>query len=264
MSAPDEDNSAMDETVRRIRRFTHRDVQAWEQIAGGIRIGAVLTAGYGRMSAGFTHMAAGARAPLVAPYEEVWMLTAGTMTIDCADGVASARPGDLIHLHPASRGELRVTKDLGMLALAFPPAWEIELEAWEVARDQSVAGPFARVISHAQVSGLRQHTDRTPFITTAEGVGRHFEIGFGRAGADGSVAEFDVPGDRVMLATAGQFRIRTGATDPDGRAITAGQGDFAYLPAGSGGTLSAEPGSEIAWAQLCQSPPAQAVAPDQW
>ncbi|WP_280231200.1 hypothetical protein [Nocardia cyriacigeorgica] len=241
----------MDESVDRIRRFTHRDVRAWEQIADGIRIGAALTADYGRMSAGFTRMAAGARAPLAAPYEEVWMLTAGTMTIDSADGVASARPGDLIHLHPASRGELSVTRDLDMLALAFPPAWEIELEAWEAAREQSAAGPFARVISHAEVSGSWRTVDRRPFMTTAEQAGRHFAMGFGRAGAGGRHDAFAVPGDQVMLATAGQCHIRThAAAGGDGRAVTIRQGEFAYLPAGSSGTLSAEPGSEITWARL--------------
>ncbi len=241
----------MDESVGRIRRFTHRDVRAWEQIADGIRIGAALTADYGRMSAGFTRMAAGARAPLAAPYEEVWMLTAGTMTIDSADGVASARPGDLIHLHPASRGELSVTRDLDMLALAFPPAWEIELEAWEAAREQSAAGPFARVVSHAEVSGSWRSVDRRPFMSTAEQAGRHFAMGFGRAGAGGGHDAFAVPGDQVMLATAGQCHIRThAAAGGDGRAVTIRQGEFAYLPAGSSGTLSAEPGSEITWAHL--------------
>ncbi|AVH20876.1 hypothetical protein [Nocardia cyriacigeorgica] len=241
----------MDESVGRIRRFTHRDVRAWEQIADGIRIGAALTADYGRMSAGFTRMAAGARAPLAAPYEEVWMLTAGTMTIDSADGVASARPGDLIHLHPASRGELSVTRDLDMLALAFPPAWEIELEAWEAAREQSAAGPFARVVSHAEVSGSWRSVDRRPFMSTAEQAGRHFAMGFGRAGAGGAHDAFAVPGDQVMLATAGQCHIRThAAAGGDGRAVTIRQGEFAYLPVGSSGTLSAEPGSEITWAHL--------------
>ncbi|VFB01241.1 Ethanolamine utilization protein [Nocardia cyriacigeorgica] len=253
MSAPDEQDSGMNEIVCRIRCFTHRDVRSWEQVADGIRIGAALTADYGRMSAGFTRMAAGARAPLAAPYEEVWMLTAGTMTIDSADGVASARQGDLIHLHPASRGELSVTRDLEMLALAFPPAWEIELEAWEAAREQSAAGPFARVISHPEVSGSWQSEDRRPFITTAERAGRHFAMGFGRAGAGGAHDAFAVPGDQVMLATAGRCHIRTGthgAAGGDGRAITIRQGEFAYLPAGSSGTLSAEPGSEITWAHL--------------
>ncbi|MBF6413772.1 hypothetical protein [Nocardia cyriacigeorgica] len=243
----------MDETVCRIRRFTHRDVRAWEQIADGIRIGAALTADYGRMSAGFTRMAAGARAPLAAPYEEVWMLSAGTMTIDSADGVASARPGDLIHLYPAGRGELRVTRDLEMLALAFPPAWEIELEAWEAAREQSAAGPFARVISHPEVPGSWQSEDLRPFITTAERAGQHFAMGFGRAGAGGAHDPFDVSGDQVILATAGRCHIRTGTHDAaggDGRVITIRQGEFAYLPAGSSGTLSAEPGSEITWARL--------------
>ncbi|TLF93546.1 hypothetical protein FEK35_29905 [Nocardia cyriacigeorgica] len=251
MSAPDD--SVKGEAARHIRGFTRDDVPALEQIADGIHIGAALAAGYGRISAGFTRMDAGARAPLAAPYEEVWVLTAGAMRIDSADGVVSARPGDLVHLRPASRGELEVTDDLDMLALAFPPLWEVELEAWELAREQSVAGPFARVLSRDRKAYPQPAADRWLF-TTAD-AGRHFEMGFGRAGTDGAEDEFTVAGDRVMVATTGRFRIHTdGAAGPHVRVITVEQGGFAYLPAGTSGTLSAEPGSEIAWAHLSRSP----------
>ncbi|MBF6397441.1 hypothetical protein IU438_16770 [Nocardia cyriacigeorgica] len=242
MSAPDEIDS---ETVRRIRTFTHRDVRAWEQIADGIRIGAALAADYGRMSAGFTWMSTGARAPLAAPYEEVWILAAGTMRFDSADGIAVARPGDLIHLHPASRGEFRVAEDLTMLALAYPPLWDIELGTWELARAQSVAGPFARVLSVRHGAHPRHTTDGL-FTTTEEG--QHFGMGFGRPAARGADDEFDIANDQVLVATRGRFRIR--GAGPDGGTSTVEHGEFAYLPAGSRGTLSAEPGSAIAWAHL--------------
>ncbi len=54
------------------------------------------------MSVGFTQLDAGTRAPLVAPYEEVWIVTAGSMVVDSDDGRASARPGDLIVLRAAN------------------------------------------------------------------------------------------------------------------------------------------------------------------
>ncbi|WP_280480933.1 hypothetical protein [Nocardia cyriacigeorgica] len=237
MSAPDEMK-----LVRHIRAFTPREVRAWEQIDDGIRIGAAVAADYARMSAGFTRMSAGARAPLAAPYEEVWILTAGTMTVDSADGSTVARPGDLVHLHPATRDEFSVTADLAMLALAFPPVWEVELAEWEVAREQSTAGPFARIVSSRHDTHRRHGADR---LFLAAEAGQHFEVGFIRAGAR---VEFDAPNDQVIVATTGRFQIR--GAGPVGRTIVVEQGEFAYLPAGSSGTLSAEPGAEMAWARL--------------
>ncbi|WP_280460930.1 hypothetical protein [Nocardia carnea] len=259
MPTYDDKTSEPGVSARRIRAFTPADVRTWEHIEGGIRLGSVVGEGYGRMSVGFTQLDAGTRAPLLAPYEEVWIVTAGTMIVDSDDGSVSARPGDLIALRAASRGELRVEADVEMIALAYPPAWEIDSAAWESARARSAAGPSAVVLSPGGSPSPWTRGERQELFAAhgkADSAQNHFGVGFWRADTQADV-EFFTRHDNLVAATAGQFEIHVGE-DPncDGSPAPAGrglvmirQGEFAYLPAGAAGTLSAAPGAELAWAQ---------------
>lgn len=259
MSTYDEKMSESGVTARPIRAFTPADVRTWEHIEGGIRLGSVVGEAYGRMSVGFTQLDAGTRAPLLAPYEEVWIVTAGTMIVDVDHGSASARPGDLIALRAASRGDLRVEADVEMIALACPPAWEIDSAAWENARARSVAGPSAVVLSPGGSSSPWPRGESQELFAAhqkADSAQNHFGVGFWRADAQPDV-EFHTPHDSLVAATAGQFEIHVGEDlHGDGspppaerRLVMIRQGEFAYLPAGSVGTLSAAPGAELAWVQ---------------
>ncbi|WP_280213400.1 hypothetical protein [Nocardia cyriacigeorgica] len=254
--------------VRQMRRFTSDDVRAWERIDGGIQLGAAVDADYGRLSAGFARMAVGARAPLAAPYEEVWIIMAGTMTIDGADDVVAARPGDLIHLNPATRGEFRIDDDLEMVALAYPPAWDIDRGAWESAVARSTEGPAATVFSAEHAAAGRHHRvgqeSLVPAVADRPAEPR-LGIGFRRTPAAASI-EFRVPRDSVIVAVEGQFTIHVDHRASEHRAaadrgayLAVRRGQFVYLPAGTGGTLVTDSGSAIAWAHLRHStaePPA--------
>ncbi len=262
MPTYDEKMSEPGVSARRIRAFTPADVRTWEHIEGGIRLGSVVGEGYGRMSVGFTQLDAGTRAPLLAPYEEVWIVTAGKMIVDSDGGSVCARPGDLIALRAASRGELRVEADVEMIALAYPPAWEIDSAAWESARVRSVAGPPATVLPAGRSSGVRPRGESRELFAAherADSAQNHFGTGFWRAETQAGI-EFHTPRDTLVAATAGQFGIGVGEESHGGRRATPAQrrlvtirpGEFAYLPAGSAGTLSAGPGAEMVWAQQAQ------------
>lgn len=238
----------MSEPHRPVRGFTSGDVREWASIEDGIRLGAVVEAEYGRMSAAFVEMDVGARAPLPAPYEEVWILTAGVMVVEGAAGPVPAHPGQLIHLREATPGEFLVAEDLRMIALAHPPAWRVDRAAWETVRARSIGKPPASVITDRVLAAHR------PLEPSAHAGRDDSEDGarFGRIGAD-TATTFELSRDAVVVATRGRFEIHVdrGAGAPvvtDADSVTTAAGDFAYLPAGSVGTLRTMPESAAVWA----------------
>ncbi|MGW0178057.1 hypothetical protein [Nocardia sp. NPDC003345] len=238
----------MSESQRPVRGFTSGDVREWASIEDGIRLGAVVEADYGRMSAAFVEMDVGARAALPAPYEEVWILTAGVMVLEGTEGPVSAHAGQLIHLREATPGAFRVAEDLRMIALAHPPAWRVDRAAWETVRARSIGKPPASVVTDRALAA------RQPLEPSAHEGRDESDEGarFGRIGAD-TATTFELSRDTVVVATRGRFQIHVdrGAGAPaaagtDG--ITMAEEDFVYLPAGSAGTLRTSPESAAVWA----------------
>lgn len=104
------------------RRFSAKEVEGWQDLGDhGIRIGPVITKEEGGpLSAYYARFDRGEVATLPAPYEEVWVVVSGAMTLRTPDRIVTAGPGDLLHVPEHSPGELRAEEDTELACVSVP------------------------------------------------------------------------------------------------------------------------------------------------
>lgn len=78
------------------------------------------TEGYG-LSAYSALFGSGERAPLPAPYEEVWVVVQGRLRIRTGEEVLVAAPGDYLHVPKNSPGEVEAMERTRLVCVSVPP-----------------------------------------------------------------------------------------------------------------------------------------------
>lgn len=178
-----------------------------------------------RISAGFVHASVGAGDVLPSPYEAVWIVTRGTMTLrdDVTESVA--RSGSVVHLLEATPGRFEVTEDLDMIALAGPPGSRFPAEAWGQAVARAAGRPSARVYtSHDPPSWQRIRDQDVRIGAVVEEKTARLRLGFGVAEATATMDLYG-PFDRVVAVTRGTCTVCV-----EERREGMREGDFVFVP----------------------------------
>lgn len=105
-----------------VRRFASARIEHWQALDGrNIRLGPVIgTEEGGPLSAYYARFGAGESAPLPAPYEEVWIVLSGSVTVHTGGTTLTAGPGELLHVPENSPGELRTNEDTELACVSVP------------------------------------------------------------------------------------------------------------------------------------------------
>ncbi|MEU3018673.1 MULTISPECIES: cupin domain-containing protein [unclassified Nocardiopsis] len=105
-----------------VRGFTAEGIEGWRAWdEGRVRIGpAVGKEDGGPLSAYYARFDRGATAALPAPWEEVWVVLAGSLILRTPDRTVTAGPGDLLHVPADSPGELRAEEDTTLACVSVP------------------------------------------------------------------------------------------------------------------------------------------------
>jgi ethanolamine utilization protein EutQ (cupin superfamily) len=105
-----------------VRGFASARLEHWQEWEGhDIRVGPVIGKEEGGpLSAYYARFGAGTRAPLPAPYTEVWIVVSGAVTLHTPGGAVTAGPGDMLHVPEDSPGELEATEDTELACVSVP------------------------------------------------------------------------------------------------------------------------------------------------
>jgi mannose-6-phosphate isomerase-like protein (cupin superfamily) len=217
----------MGDTERRIQVLHRTTAGDWQELEGtGLWLGgAAEESADDQISAGFVHAAAGAGDVLPSPYEEVWIVTRGAMTLRDGTNRSVARAGSVVHLLEATPGRFEVIEDVDMIALASPPGSRFPAEAWGEAQKRSSGRPSARVYtSHDPPSWQRIRDQDVRLGAVVEEKSALLRLGFGAAEAVGTM-ELYGPFDRVVAVTRGSCTVFVEERREELRA-----GDFIFVP----------------------------------
>ncbi|MBR8743969.1 AraC family ligand binding domain-containing protein [Nocardiopsis sp. MG754419] len=112
----------MTRTEGTVRRFRPERIEGWQRFGDhAIRLGPVVEAHEGGpLSAYFARFAQGERAPLPAPYSEVWVVLRGAVSIHGQGATFTAGPGELLHVPEHSPGEVWAEQDTEMACVSVP------------------------------------------------------------------------------------------------------------------------------------------------
>lgn len=105
-----------------VRGFASARIEYWQGMEGhDIRLGPVIEkAEGGPLSAYYARFGAGERAPLPAPYTEIWIVVSGSVTVHTPGDTVKAGPGDMLHVPENSPGELRADEDTELACVSVP------------------------------------------------------------------------------------------------------------------------------------------------
>jgi ethanolamine utilization protein EutQ (cupin superfamily) len=201
-----------------------------------------------RMSVGFAKLAAGTSAGVPAPYNEVWIVVEGGITLRGAGEPVAAEAGDIVYVPAATSGTVHAEtshgeQDTTLVLVAHPPRWSFQERDWEHVRAEPRAEARSRRYTAAAVP-LWLDLDGGPG-RLGYSVDNRDEIpfGFGFGHTQGEMAmDFRFPYDEVVVALTGRFTVRS-----EGAEHVVEQGGLVYLPTGSQGGLHAESGTSLAF-----------------
>ncbi|PRX92276.1 hypothetical protein CLV72_11036 [Allonocardiopsis opalescens] len=230
----------------RVRAFTDQDPAEWtrwendgQEVAIGEVVGEADAAGLG---AGFARFGAGvldeAASPI--PYDEVFVITSGALTVRSALGDATARAGEALFLPRGTAGEYRAEADTAYVCVAHPPyarAWRERAAAAERGEDVPV-DPRARLrrLAGADVaSWARAGAAVRAGELVGAGDGSALGVALLRWDAAGSVP---VEGAAVLAVVRGAVAVRAGS-----RRVEAGAGGLVHLA--EDGVCEARAGTEL-------------------
>jgi len=205
-----------------------------------------------QMSVAFAQFAAGEGDDVPAPYDEVWVVTEGALTVRGDGYTVHAQKGDLVHIPEGSPGVVEADQDLELVLAAHPPRWTLAHHDWAKVRAQprQDARPhhFPATVPTTGVSHTGNGHPMTVAFAAADDLGgSHLDMGLGRVRED-AVLEFTVPHDEVVVAIDVGFTV--GA---DGNSLGVGPGSFAYLPGGVTVTFHAYRDATLAFASHSQT-----------
>ncbi|WP_166354906.1 hypothetical protein [Phytoactinopolyspora limicola] len=229
-----------------IKKLTSADTKTWGQIENTQIFGGEViepSDGY-RMGAAYWRFDKLDDAPIPAPYDEVWIVCAGALSIrHDGDGV-TAETGEVILVPRHTPGVAEGTAGTVVLTVAHPPSWQVDEAAWQAARTSTPG----------DVRGWKPTTnDLTPWGRTGDpevfmanlaagpaGFGLGLTFGRLKQGASTTRGGPDVTYDELLTPTRGSFAVYAAHSE-----TTIQPGEFVYLPAGHGGTIHALDDAEI-------------------
>ncbi|QVQ52755.1 cupin domain-containing protein [Spiractinospora alimapuensis] len=115
----------MTDTARIPRAFTSADPETWMEVGGGAAsIGLVVDASHGStLGVGFARLQPGELderdSPI--PYDEVFVVLSGRLTVRVGDTSASAGPGEVIFLPRGTAAIYAATEPTEYVATSHPP-----------------------------------------------------------------------------------------------------------------------------------------------
>lgn len=224
-----------------IRGFTRP--ATWHQVDGArIWTGDVPEEPDGhRMSAGFGMFAEGESAAVPAPYDEVWAVTKGRLTIHAAGDPVRAEAGDIVYVPAGTPGNVHAEQDLEMVLAAHPPRWTFHEQDWSAVRSSPRVDAVPHVFTTKDVDTWQELSGQNGYLGyAADGAPVDaFGLGYGRASGEMSL-EFRFPYDEIIVVLDGEVAVHS-----DGSVHTAPAGGLVYLPTGSFGTFQAGPGASL-------------------
>lgn len=111
----------MTPTDPRVRTFTTGQGDEALRFADGIRILPGLTEEHAApMSAYTASFAAGARAPLPAPYVEVWVLLTGALRVGAGRAAVTVEAGEYVYVAEQAPGAVEALEDTTMVCISVP------------------------------------------------------------------------------------------------------------------------------------------------
>lgn len=218
-----------------IRKFSITETKTWEQLEDKqIFGGDVLDESYGhRMSAMYWQLGKGEHAEVPAPYDEVWIVTRGAVTIRSGEDRVTAHGGELLLVPEATPGVAEAEADTELFTVAHPPKWEIDPATWEAVRKGADTGARPYRLTIASVTHWQQLGQAGAQLGFAadEALVLAMRVGFGRFPRDATFTLPDGTGaDQLVVPTTGVLVLRT-----DQAQLTVTAAEFVYLPAGRTG-----------------------------
>jgi ethanolamine utilization protein EutQ (cupin superfamily) len=112
----------MTERIGKVRRFNASTVDGWTRMGDhNIHIGpAIEKREGGPLSAYFARFGKGEVADVPVPYEEIWVIIKGGLTIRDGDQELSARAGEFLHVPADSPGQVVADEDTDLICMSVP------------------------------------------------------------------------------------------------------------------------------------------------
>ena len=195
-----------------------------------------------QMAVAFAQFAAGEGDPLPAPYDEVWVVTDGALTVHGDGYTVRAQKGDLVHVPLGSPGSVEADEELELVLTSHPPRWTLDQHDWAKVQAQPRHDARPRHLPATELSRTGNGHPMTVTSTADHLDDTHLDMGLGRV-LDDAVLELAVPHDEVVVAIDVGFTVSA-----DDSNLGVSPGKFAYLPAGATVTFHAYRGATFAFA----------------
>lgn len=227
-----------------VRKFTRNDAKNWDQLEDKQILGGnVIDRSYGySMSSMYWQLGRGEEAPVPAPYDEVWTVMRGKVSIRSDQAAVTAGPGEILLVPKGTPGTAHIEADAELLTIAHPPSWEIAPEAWQAIQAGNQVGSGMERVSLNEVVSWEEVGDQAFIANIPDEAGFALGLGFARLAPGSALTLADYASHDVIIAvTKGAAEVSLSNS-----ALTMRPGEFVYRPAGNAAVLHATDESEVA------------------